>query len=85
MNSMKTLVAALALLAGMATVPIAIPAAAHACVDVGGRHVSVGGCPGDDAAHAAANTAADAGVDYGAPPCIAPDGTRYWTPDGDPC
>ena len=85
MNSMKTLVAALALLAGLVTAPIAIPAAAHACVDVSGRHVSAGGCPGDDAARAAGATAADAGVDYGAPPCIAPDGTRYWTPDGDPC
>ncbi|MGH3637331.1 MAG: hypothetical protein ACRDTS_25245, partial [Mycobacterium sp.] len=57
------------------------PSVAHACVDVSGRHVSAGGCPGDDAAAAAADT----GVDYGAPPCIAPDGTRYWTPDGDPC
>jgi hypothetical protein len=85
MNSIKTLVAALALLAGLVAIPITMPAAAHACVDVGGRHVSFGGCPGDDAARAAAATAADAGVDYGAPPCIAPDGTRYWTPDGDPC
>jgi hypothetical protein len=37
------------------------------------------------AARAATATAADAGVDYGAAPCIAPDGTRYWTPDGNPC
>ena len=85
MNSMKTLVAALALLAGLITIPIATPAPAHACIDVGGRHVSWGGCPGDDAAAAGAAIAADAGVDYGAPPCIAPDGVRYWTPDGAPC
>ncbi len=85
MKTLWELAAALTLGAGLLAVPIAGPAVANACVDVGGRHVSVGGCPGDDAARAAAATGADAGVDYGAPPCIAPDGTRYWTPDGDPC
>jgi hypothetical protein len=85
MNTLRNLAAALILAAGLLAIPIAGPAVAHACVDAGGRHVSVGGCPGDDAAGAAAATAADAGVDYGAPPCIAPDGARYWTPDGEPC
>ena len=85
MKTLRNLAAALILAAGLLAAPIAAPAVAHACVDVSGRHVSAGGCPGDDAARAAAATAADAGVDYGAPPCIAPDGTQYWTPGGEPC
>ena len=85
MKAIRNLAAALILAAGLLAAPIAGPAVAHACVDVSGRHVSAGGCPGDDAARAATVTAADAGVDYGAPPCIAPDGTQYWTPGGEPC
>jgi uncharacterized protein with NAD-binding domain and iron-sulfur cluster len=54
-------------------------------IDAYGRHVSVGGCPGGDIAGAAKDGGDEAAVDYSAPPCIAPDGTRYWTPDGDPC
>jgi hypothetical protein len=85
MKTLRNLAAALILAAGLVTIPIAGPAVAHACVDVHGRHVAVGGSPGDDAAAVAAATAADAGVDYGAAPCIAPDGAQYWTPDGEPC
>jgi hypothetical protein len=85
MKNMRTLAAALILAAGLVTVPVAVPTAAHACVDVHGRHVAAGGCPGDDIAGAAVVGGEEAAVDYGAPPCIAPDGVRYWTPGGDPC
>ncbi len=85
MKTLRNLAAALILAVALIAAPMAVPATAHACVDVYGRHVAAGGCPGDDAAAAASATAADANVDYGSPPCIAPDGTAYWTPDGDPC
>jgi hypothetical protein len=85
MKTLRNLAAALFLAAGLVAVPIAGPPVAHACVDAYGRHVSVGGCPGGDIAGAAKDGGDEAAVDYSAPPCIAPDGTRYWTPDGDPC
>ena len=87
MKTLRNLAAALILAAGLVAVPIAAgPPVAHACVDAHGRHVSVGGCPGDDIAGAAVVGGEEAAVDYSAPPCIAPDDvTPYWTPDGDPC
>jgi hypothetical protein len=85
MKTMRNLAAALVLAAGLLAVPVAVPAAAHACVDVHGRHVGVGGCPGDDIADAAIVGGDVAAADTSAPPCIAPDGTPYWTPDGAPC
>jgi hypothetical protein len=85
MKAIRNLAGALILAAGLLAIPMGGPAVAHACVDASGRHVSVGGCPGDDAAAAAAATASETAVDYSAPPCIAPDGARYWTPDGEPC
>ncbi|MBV8180639.1 MAG: hypothetical protein JOY55_08450 [Mycobacterium sp.] len=89
MNTLRSLAAALILAAGLVAVPIAGPAVAHACVALHGRHVGVGGCPGGDIAvggeEAAIARGEAAEVDMSRPPCIEPDGTPYWTPDGDPC
>jgi len=94
---MKKLAAALLTAVGMAVVPVAISPAAHAdvCGDVGGRHVSVGGCTdvaGDAVAGAAVAGAAVAGADdaaaqaiAGQPPCYTPEGVPYYTPGADPC
>ncbi len=81
----KVLVAAV-LLASAAVLSSAPAAHADVCGDVGGRHVSVGGCAdpaarvavaGDDEAAAQAAT--------GQPPCYTAEGVPYYTPDGDPC
>ena len=87
MKTLWNLAAALILAAGLIAVPTAVgPPEAHACVAAHGRHVSVGGCPGDDIAGAAiAGSEQAAEVDFSSPPCTEPDGTPYWTPDGDPC
>jgi hypothetical protein len=94
MKTLRNLAAALILAAGLTAIPIAAGSpVAHACVAAHGRHVSVGGCPGGDIAGAAVvggEEAAIAGgeaaeVDMSAPACFEPDGTPYWTPDGDPC
>jgi hypothetical protein len=61
-------------------------AQADVCGDVGGRHVSVGGCadPGARVAVAADDEAA-AQAAAGQPPCYTAEGVPYYTPDGDPC
>jgi len=86
-----------ALLAAMAVgaAPLFIAPAAQAdvCGDVGGRHVSVGGCTdvaGDVAAGAVvagAATADDAAwqAAAGRPPCFTPAGVPYYTPGDEPC
>ncbi len=67
------------------------PAHADVCGEVGGRHVSVGGCtPGiaGDVATAAVAGAAVRAVDPYVPgeiPCYTPDGQPYFTPPGAPC
>lgn len=89
---MKILAAALVAAAGTLVVSTAaVPVAnADVCGDVGGRHVSVGGCTdiagniatgvelanGDDAAAQAAS---------GLPPCYTVEGVPYYTPAGQPC
>jgi hypothetical protein len=82
------LTAASALLA--APIVTAAPGHAEVCGDVGGRHVSVGGCThiaGDVAAGAVLATDDDvaAQVAAGLPPCYTPDGVPYYTPAGQPC
>jgi hypothetical protein len=92
-NTPRNLAAALILMAGLVAVPIAGPPVAHACVALHGRHVGVGGCGGRDVADMAALGGEEAAiargdaaeVDLSAPPCHEPDGTPYWTPEGDPC
>jgi hypothetical protein len=61
-------------------------AQADVCGDVGGRHVSVGGCT-DPAARVAvaADDEAAAQAAAGQPPCYTAEGVPYYTPDGDPC
>jgi hypothetical protein len=86
---------------GMVVTLAAIPAAiatiqtpgvskADVCADVGGRHVSAGGCT--NAANDAAVGAAVAGSDdaaaqaaAGQPPCYTPTGVPYYTPGDAPC
>ena len=72
---------------------IAPAAQADVCGDVGGRHVSVGGCTdvaGDVAGAAVvagAATADDAAAQAasGQPPCYTPEGVPYYTPGDAPC
>ena len=92
---MKKFSAALlaAMAVGAAPLFIAPTAQADVCGDVGGRHVSVGGCTdvaGDVAAGAAvagAATADDAAAQAasGQPPCYTPEGVPYYTPGDAPC
>ncbi|WP_059019423.1 hypothetical protein [Mycobacterium sp. M26] len=92
---MKKLSAAVlaAMALGVAPVAIAPSASADVCGDVGGRHVSVGGCTdvaGDvatGAAIAGAATADDAAAQAaaGQPPCYTPEGVPYYTPGDAPC
>lgn len=83
----------------LAAAPVVVTpvASADVCGDVGGRHVSVGGCTpgiaGDAIAGAAVVGAADAAFAEtpeaqamrGAPPCYTPEGVPYWTPGDAPC
>jgi len=92
---MKKFSAALlaAMAVGAAPLFIAPAAQADVCGDVGGRHVSVGGCTdvaGDVAAGAVvagAATADDAAwqAAAGRPPCFTPEGVPYYTPGDEPC
>lgn len=92
---MKKFSAALlaAMAVGAAPLFIAQAAQADVCGDVGGRHVSVGGCTdvaGDvatGAAVAGAATADDAAAQAaaGQPPCYTPQGVPYYTPGDAPC
>jgi hypothetical protein len=89
---MTKLAAALLTAMAMAVAPAAVAPAAHAdvCGDVGGRHVSAGGCTnvaGDVATGAAVAGADEAAAQAaaGQPPCYTPAGVPYYTPDGDPC
>jgi len=89
---MKKLAAALLTAMALAVVPVAIPPVGHAdvCGDVGGRHVSVGGCTdvaGDVAAGAALAGADEAAAQAaaGQPPCYTPEGVPYYTPGDAPC
>lgn len=82
------MVAALAM--GAAPLFIAPAAQADVCGDVGGRHVSVGGCTdvaGDVATGAAVAGADDAAAQAaaGQPPCYTPEGEPYYTPGDAPC
>lgn len=89
---MKKLAAALLSAMAMAVVPVAITPRAQAdvCGDVGGRHVSVGGCTniaGDAVVAGAVATDDDAAAQAaaGQPPCYTPEGVPYYTPGSDPC
>lgn len=77
-----------AALLAAASVTLVPTAAAHAdvCGDVGGRHVSVGGCA-DPASRVPVATDDDAAAQAasGRPPCYTTEGVPYYTPDGDPC
>ncbi|WP_328356239.1 hypothetical protein OG976_00195 [Mycobacterium sp. NBC_00419] len=87
--------AALLAAVAVAAAPLVVAPAAQAdvCGDVGGRHVSVGGCTdvaGDvatGAAVAGAATADDAAAQAaaGQPPCYTPQGVPYYTPGDAPC
>ncbi|MDH6243206.1 hypothetical protein [Mycobacterium sp. OTB74] len=94
---MKKSAAAFLVFLATAAAPVAISPAAHAdvCGDMGGRHVSVGGCT--DIARDAAVGAAAAGIATaepmdaeaqaaaGRPPCYTPAGVPYYTPGDLPC
>lgn len=93
---MYKIATALLIFAACAATPIVIAPAAQAdvCGDVGGRHVSVGGCTNgaaDVAAGAAIAGAAAAPEDAaaqaaaGRPPCYTPAGVPYYTPGDLPC
>jgi hypothetical protein len=89
---MKKLAAALLSAMAMAAVPVAIAPGAQAdvCGDVGGRHVSVGGCTNGAADMAVAGAVAGADdaaaqAASGQPPCYTPQGVPYYTPGSDPC
>jgi hypothetical protein len=89
---MKKLAATVLTAMAMAAVPLAIAPGAHAdvCGDVGGRHVSVGGCTnvaGDVAVGTAIATDDDAAAQAaaGQPPCYTPAGVPYYTPGDAPC
>ncbi|WP_040624142.1 hypothetical protein [Mycobacterium parascrofulaceum] len=62
-------------------------ATADACADVGGRHVSVGGCtdPGRWGNWVLPADAMTTPPPDAPPPCYTPSGEPYWTPPGQPC
>jgi len=89
---MKKLVAALFAGGALAAIPVVSAPASQAdvCGDVGGRHVSVGGCTniaGDVAVGTAVAADDDAAAQMaaGLPPCYTPAGVPYYTPAGEPC
>ncbi|MUL47771.1 hypothetical protein FZI85_26010 [Mycobacterium sp. CBMA293] len=79
------------LLASAAVPAVSTPAAhADVCANVGGRHVSAGGCTnvaGDAAVAAAVAAPEDAAAQAasGRPPCYTPAGVPYYTPGDLPC
>lgn len=81
----KIFVAALLAVGSIALAPA--PAAhADVCGDVGGRHVSVGGCTDPAATVATAgDVEAASQAANGQPPCYTAEGVPYYTPNGDPC
>jgi len=81
----KMLFAALVVVGAVAVAP-APAARADVCGDVGGRHVSVGGCT-DPAARVATASDVEAASQAanGQPPCYTAEGVPYYTPNGDPC
>ncbi len=84
-SMVKMFFAALAAIGSFALVPA--PAAhADVCGDVGGRHVSVGGCT-DPAARVATASDVEAASQAanGQPPCYTAEGVPYYTPNGAPC
>lgn len=93
---MNKIATALLIFMASAAVPMVIAPAAQAdvCGDVGGRHVSVGGCSdvGRDVAVGAAVAGATAAPEdaaaqaaAGRPPCYTPAGVPYYTPGDLPC
>lgn len=89
---MNRQLAALLSAVAMVVMPVAIAPGAQAdvCGDVGGRHVSVGGCTnvaGDAVVAGAVATDDDAAAQAaaGQPPCYTPEGVPYYTPGSDPC
>ncbi|MUL64198.1 hypothetical protein BOO86_06960 [Mycobacterium sp. CBMA 234] len=89
---MKKSAAAVLFLLVSAAVPGVSTPAAHAdvCANVGGRHVSAGGCTnvaGDAAVAAAVAAPEDAAAQAaaGQPPCYTPAGVPYYTPGDLPC
>ena len=89
---MKRLLATLGAAITMAAVPVVVTPAVHAdvCGDVGGRHVSAGGCTnvaGDVAVGTAVATDDDAAAQAaaGQPPCYTAAGVPYYTPGDAPC
>lgn len=91
---MKCATAALLFLAASTAPVIVSPAApADVCGNVGGRHVSAGGCTdiardatvGAAVAGAAAPEDAAAQAAAGRPPCYTPAGVPYYTPGDLPC
>lgn len=87
--------AVLAAATGLTLAPLVVAptAGADVCGDVGGRHVSVGGCTniaGDVAVGVAAGAVASADEEVGQiaaglPPCYTPEGVPFRTPNGVPC
>jgi hypothetical protein len=88
--------------AALSAIPAAISPVAQAdiCGDVGGRHVSVGGCTPGIAGDAVDAAVAGDWARYGFPenyayslvpsfpgeaPCISPTGLQYYTPGAEPC
>lgn len=75
-----------------ASAPVVLSPAVHAdvCANVGGRHVSAGGCTDaarDAAAGAAVANPEDAAAQAaaGRPPCYTAAGAPYYTPGDLPC
>lgn len=89
---MKKSAAAVLFLLASAAVPAVSAPVTHAdvCANVGGRHVSAGGCTniaGDAAVAAAVAAPEDAAAQAaaGRPPCYTPAGVPYYTPGDLPC
>ncbi|MHA7661714.1 hypothetical protein [Mycolicibacterium sp. HS_4_1] len=89
---MKKSAAAVLFLLASAAVPAVSTPVTHAdvCANVGGRHVSAGGCTnvaGDAAVAAAVAAPEDAAAQAaaGRPPCYTPAGVPYYTPGDLPC
>ncbi|SBS76098.1 conserved exported hypothetical protein [uncultured Mycobacterium sp.] len=98
----KRTAAILLSVAALSAIPAAIAPAAQAdiCGDVGGRHVTVGGCTPGIAGDAVDAAVAGDWARYGFPesyayslvpafpgeaPCISPTGLPYYTPADAPC
>ena len=81
--------AVLAAATGLTLAPLVVAptAGADVCGDVGGRHVSVGGCTNiaGDVAVGAAIAAQHVPYVPGEIPCYTVEGVPYFTPPGQPC